>query len=221
MWKQAKTIADSERLNNELHVSVLSLPGLNIWLFTSFTPFLPDVQLHPTFSEQPPTNGANRRQVKKWRGQRSAAYLLLWVKSALTRPKDQTNLNSRVLDQFAVGRHQSKRYILAVKAEGAFLFECILVKEAYNCYSVKEKHIKSWWSRELCHYLNIYWIHEAEDIFLYVSILPESVSPLCFASPAASAPSPLVPSSAGTPIHPLSNAGKKKTRLWFAHSIVK
>lgn len=42
-----------------------------------------------------------------------------------------------------MGRHQSKRYILAVKAEGVFLFERILVKEVYNCYSVKEKHKKA------------------------------------------------------------------------------
>ncbi len=49
-----------------------------------------------------------------------------------------------------------------------------------------------------------------EDIFLFVSILLGSVSPLCLASPAASALFRPVLSSAGLPIPPLSSAVNTK-----------
>ena len=46
--------------------------------------FVPDFQLHPTFSERPPTNGVKTRLVKMCRGQHAAADLLLCVKTTLT-----------------------------------------------------------------------------------------------------------------------------------------
>lgn len=49
-----------------------------------------------------------------------------------------------------------------------------------------------------------------EDIFLFVSILLGPVSPLCLASPVASALFLLVPSSAEPPIPPLSSAVNTK-----------
>lgn len=55
--------------------------------------YIPDFQLHPTFSEQPPTNGVKTWLVKMCRGQHTAAYLLLCVKTTFTR----TDI-SKVLD---------------------------------------------------------------------------------------------------------------------------
>lgn len=45
--------------------------------------FIPDFQLHPTFSERPPTNGVKTRLVKMCSGQHAAADLLLGVKITL------------------------------------------------------------------------------------------------------------------------------------------
>ncbi len=109
---------------------------------------LPGFQLHPTFSEQPPTNGVKTWLVKMCRGQHTAAYLLLCVKITFTRTGISTFLHFwRAIPQTVFT--QSKRYIHVVRADGFCLSVCILGKELDGClcHSVKENfkqtHVQS------------------------------------------------------------------------------
>ena len=92
--------------------------------------FLPGFQLHPTFSEQPPTNGVKTRLVKMCRGQHTAASLLLCVKTAIRRTGiEQFSIFVLKQKKFT----QSKRYVLVVRAEGFFSLCVSLVKELDGC----------------------------------------------------------------------------------------
>lgn len=83
--------------------------------FKTSNAFVPGFLLHPTFSEQPPTNGAKTRLVKMCWGQHAVAYLLRCVKTTVFTKKRTW----KHLGFWEISKHfKFKRYVQVVRAEG-------------------------------------------------------------------------------------------------------
>lgn len=180
--------------------------------------WIPDFQLHPTFSEQPPTNGVKTRLVKMCRSQYNCSISVFCG----LRPRSQRLrgtkkvVNGRYPFNTSGAISQLSRNIkdtsllweLRVFSLSVSQLRSKMVQSRKSCTNTLQK--KQSVGETLSLFISSQDYGEEDIYVFFVSILLEPISPLCLASPAASALFLLVLASVALPIPPLSSATDTK-----------